>query len=57
VNSLDLLPPTASTYASELNAFFWVMVAVCGVVSVAIAVFVVYCAIKYRRRSPTELPP
>jgi cytochrome c oxidase subunit II len=57
VNSLDLLPPTASTYAAELNLFFWIMVAVCGTVALGIAVFIVYCTIKYRRRSPTELPP
>jgi cytochrome c oxidase subunit 2 len=57
VNSLDLLPPTASTYAHELNLFFWIMVLVCGLVSVGIAVFIIHCTIKYRRRSPTELPP
>jgi cytochrome c oxidase subunit II len=56
VNSLSLLPPTASTYADQLNDFFWVMVAVCGVVTAGIAVFIIYCTIKYRRRSPTELP-
>jgi cytochrome c oxidase subunit 2 len=56
VNSLDLLPPTASAYASELNVFFWVMVAVCGVVAAAIAVFILSCTVKYRRRHPNELP-
>jgi len=57
VNSLDLLPPTASTYASQLNYFFWVMVTICGIVATGIALFIIYCAIKYHRRSPTELPP
>jgi cytochrome c oxidase subunit II len=57
MNSLDLLPPTASAYASQLNDFFWVMVAICGLVAGGIAVFIIYCTIKYRRRSPTELPP
>lgn len=56
MNSLDLLPPTASTYADGLNDFFWVMVAVCGVVTAAIAIFIIYCAVKYRRRDPDELP-
>jgi cytochrome c oxidase subunit II len=56
VNSLDLLPPTASVYADELNDFFWVMVAVCGFVAVAIAIFILYCAVKYHRKDPDELP-
>lgn len=56
MNSLDLLPPTGSSYAHELNLFFWVMVAVCGVVAVAIAVFIVHCSVKYRRRDATEIP-
>lgn len=56
MNSLNVLPPTASTYADQLNDFFWVMVAVCGIVTVAIAIFIVLCAVKYRRREPDELP-
>ncbi len=56
MNSLDLLPPTASVYAAELNDFFWVMVAVCGFVAVAIAIFILYCAVKYHRKDPDELP-
>ena len=56
MNSLDLLPPTASLYADQLNSFFWTMVAVCSVVAAAIAIFIVRCAVKYRRRNPDELP-
>lgn len=56
VNSLDFLPPTASSFAGELNDFFWVMVAICGTVTVAIAIFITYCAVKYRRKHPDELP-
>lgn len=56
MNSLDVLPPTASTFAVTLNEFFWVMVALCGLVAIAIAVFIVYCALRYRRRSSRELP-
>jgi len=56
MNSLDLLPPTASTYADGLNDFFWVMVALCAAVATAIAIFIVFCAIRYRRRDPDELP-
>lgn len=57
MNSLQLLPETASAFASELNPFFWCMVAVCGLVTAAIAVFVVYCAVRYHRKDPDELPP
>ena len=32
------------------------MVVVCGVVALAIAIFIVYCAVKYRRRSANEVP-
>lgn len=56
MNSLDLLPPTASAYASELNAFFWVMCALCGAVALSIALFIVYCCIRYSRKDPNELP-
>lgn len=56
MNSVSLLPPTASHYAQELSAFFWVMVALCSTVAIAIAVFIIYCAVKYRRRNPDELP-
>jgi cytochrome c oxidase subunit 2 len=56
MNSLNLLPPTASVYANELNSFFWVMVAVCGIVAAGIAIFIVYCAVKYHRKDADELP-
>jgi cytochrome c oxidase subunit 2 len=56
VNSLDFFPPTASTYAGQLNDFFWVMVALCGTIAVAIAIFIICCAIKYHRKDPDELP-
>lgn len=56
MNTVNLMPPTASVYADELNSFFWAMVAVCGIVTVAIAVFLIYCAVKYRRKDPDELP-
>lgn len=56
MNSLNLLPTSASAYADQLTDFFWVMVAVCGVVATGIAIFIVWCAVKYRRRHPDELP-
>jgi cytochrome c oxidase subunit 2 len=56
MNSLRLLPPTASTYAIELNSFFWVMIALCTTVAVGIALFIIFCAVKYHRKDPDELP-
>lgn len=56
MNSLQLLPATASTFAGELNKFFWIMVALCGSVAVAIALFDIYCCVRYRRKDPDELP-
>lgn len=57
MNSLNLRPPTVSTYAVQVDYLFWVMVAVCGSVAIGIAIFVVFCAVKYRRKRPDELPP
>jgi cytochrome c oxidase subunit 2 len=57
VNSMQLLPESASAFASELDLFFWLMVAVCGAVATAIAAFVIYSAIRYHRTRENELPP
>ena len=40
----------------EYNLFFWAMVALCSTVGTGIAAFLIYCAWRYRRRSPNELP-
>jgi cytochrome c oxidase subunit II len=40
----------------EYNLFFWVMVALCGIVGAGIAAFLIFCAWHYRRRSANELP-
>ena len=54
---LGLLVAPASGIAAQYDLFFWILVAVCGAVALAIAIFVVYSAIRYHRRSPNELPP
>jgi cytochrome c oxidase subunit 2 len=41
----------------EYNHFFFLLVAICGIVGIGIAAFLIYCAWKYRRRSNDELPP
>jgi cytochrome c oxidase subunit 2 len=51
----QLFPNAASSVAGEVNLFFWVMVLVCGVVASGIALFLIYSAIRYRRRHPDEM--
>lgn len=46
-----------STITPEYNHFFWLLVIVCGTVGTGIALFLIYCAWRYRRKSPDELPP
>ena len=47
----------ASSVAAEYNWFFWVMVVVCGTVATAIAIVVIYSALRYHRKRENELPP
>lgn len=54
---LRFFPNAASSVASEYNWLFWTLVVVCGAVTLAIACFVIYAAVRYRRRSEDELPP
>ena len=56
MNSLQLLPESASSFASQYDLFFWMMVALCGGVATAIAIFVIYSAIRYHRKHENELP-
>jgi cytochrome c oxidase subunit 2 len=56
VNSMRLLPESASSFAGEYNLLFWMLVAICGTVATGIAIFIVYCALRYRRRRENELP-
>ncbi len=57
MNSLQLLPESASNFANEWNWLFWMLVAVCGFVATAIAVLLVYWVLRYHRKSETEIPP
>jgi cytochrome c oxidase subunit 2 len=56
MNSLQLLPESASTFANEWNWMFWMLVAVCGLVATGIAVILIYWAIRYHRKRENELP-
>jgi cytochrome c oxidase subunit 2 len=56
VNSLQLLPDTASTFAVQWNWLFWMLVAVCGAVSTAVAVLLIYWTLRYHRKNDNEFP-
>lgn len=52
-----LLVAPASAVAVEYDWLFWILVVVCGAVALAIAVFVIYCAMRFHRIRENELPP
>lgn len=52
---LRFFPDSASSVAGEVNLFFILMVVLCTTVAVAIAAFVIYSAIRYRRRDEKEM--
>jgi cytochrome c oxidase subunit 2 len=54
---LRFFSDAASSVAREYDWLFWLLVLVCGAVTLAIAVFILYSMIRYRRRSEDELPP
>jgi cytochrome c oxidase subunit 2 len=56
MNSVQLLPESASTFATEWNWLFWMLVALCGAITIAIAAVLIYWMIRYRRRRENELP-
>ena len=53
--SIASWPASASTIAQEYNLFFWLMVLLCGTVTIGIAVFLIYSMIRYRRRRDDEM--
>jgi cytochrome c oxidase subunit II len=46
---------SASSVSGEVDFFFWLMVALCGTVTTGIAVFLIYSAIRYRRKHENEM--
>jgi len=46
-----------SSIAGEYNLLFWILTLVCALVILGVAVVITYSALRYRRRSETELPP
>ena len=55
--SFRLFPESASTMADQVDRLFYFLVAVSGSFTLIILVLIVYFALKYRRRSDTEIPP
>ena len=51
---LRFWPDSASSVSGEVNFFFALMIIVCGGVATGIAAFLIYSAIRYRRRHPTR---
>jgi cytochrome c oxidase subunit II len=54
--TFPLFPQQASTMAPRVDALYFYLVAVTVVFSLLIAIAILYFAIKYRRRSESELP-
>lgn len=54
--TLPLFPEQASTMAGRVDALYFYLIAVSAFFTVLIAILVISFAIKYRRRSETELP-
>ncbi len=52
-----LFPPQASTFAGQVDALYFFLVATTFVFVILIFGGVIYFTAKYRRRSPTERPP
>ena len=53
---LPLFPEQASTVASHVDGIYFLLIAVSGVMTIAIFSTILYFAVKYRRRSETDLP-
>jgi cytochrome c oxidase subunit 2 len=55
VQSLPLYPEQASNFAPRVDLLMAFMIAVCVFFSVLICAAIIYCFIKYRRRTPNEI--
>jgi cytochrome c oxidase subunit II len=53
--TLPLFPEAASTFARDVDALYFFLIAVSAFFAVLIAVLVIFFAVKFRRRSPDEV--
>src|SRR4051794_12562622 len=56
LKDLPLFPVAGSTGASEVDALYFYLLAISAFFTIGIFIFVTVFAIKYRRRSPYEVP-
>ena len=56
MTGFPLFPEQASTIAGRVDAMYFILVAITVFFSTGIFAFIFYFAIKYRRRSPDEIP-
>jgi cytochrome c oxidase subunit 2 len=52
---LQFWPDSASSVSGEVNLFFICMIVLCGAVAIAIAIFLIYSAVRYHRRRENEM--
>jgi cytochrome c oxidase subunit 2 len=52
---LQFWPDSASSVSGEVNLFYITMIVLCGTVAIGIAAFLIYSAIRYRRRRENEM--
>jgi cytochrome c oxidase subunit 2 len=52
---LQFFPESASSVSGEVNALFITLIVLCGTVAVAIAIFLIYSAIRYHRKRENEM--
>lgn len=55
--AIPIFPREASTFAPSVDHFFFYLVSVTGFFAILVFVLIFYFAVKYRRRSPDEIPP
>jgi cytochrome c oxidase subunit 2 len=57
MGALALFAQSASSVSGEVDALFFTLVAITALFTVGIMIAILFFAIRYRRRSPDELPP
>jgi len=55
-NDFPLFPDAASSIANDIDAFYFFMVGVCGLLALVVVCLIFFFALKYRRRHPDEIP-
>ena len=54
MNRFHMFMPEASTLARPVDTLFWFMVALCGLVAIAVSAAIIYFCIRYRRGSSAD---